>query len=158
MAKLLGSRLPAAVLSVLAAEARRQPQGQCIILVTVDPDGNACPCVLSVGEMLAVDDRTLRVVLWPGSTTTGNLDRGHPVLFVFAAPPDVFYVRAAPTRLPDAPNSSLARFEFAVSSVEVDGHDGMPVTHPMWFAAREDLRDEVLAMWANQVDALQYEG
>jgi hypothetical protein len=113
MAKLLGNRLPAAVLSVLAAEARRQPQGQCILLVTVDPDGNACPCVLSVGEILAVDDRTLRAVVWPGGRTTGNFDRGHPALFVFAAPPDVFYARAAPTRLPDAPNSSLARFTFA---------------------------------------------
>jgi hypothetical protein len=158
MSTLLGNRLPAAVLSILATEARRQPQGQCIILVTVDSDGNARPCLLSVGEMLAVDDRTLRAVVWPGSMTTSNLDRGHPVLFVLAAPPDVFHVRATPTRLPDAPNSSLARFEFAVSSVDVDGHDGMPVTHPMWFAAREDLRDKVLAMWADQVDALQHDG
>ncbi len=148
--------MPPAVLSVFAPEARHRPEGQCVILVTVDPDGQPRPCLLSVGEMLAIDDRTLRAVVWKDSTTTANLDRGRPMLLMVAAPPDVFHVRASPSRLPAAPMSSLARFQLAVSTVEVDAHAGMPVTHPMWFAARPDLAATVLATWSEQLDALTY--
>ncbi len=152
----LGDRLPTAVMSALSAAARERPEGQCVILVTVDPEGQARPCLLSVGELLAVDDRKLRAVIWPDSKTTQNLDSGRSALFTLACPPDVFHVRAEPRRLAAAPHSQLARFEFTVCSVEADTHSGMPVTQPMWFAARADLHDSVLVMWASQLDALRY--
>lgn len=156
MSTLVGTSLPAPVLDVLAPEERLRPEGQCILLVTVDPDAQPRPCLLSVGELLAMDDRRLRTAVWPHSRTTANLDRGSPVLLVLAAPPDTFHVRAVPRRLPAAPGSPLARFELDVTSVEVDGHDGLPVTQPMWFAAREDHRAAVLAMWRDQLDVLQF--
>lgn len=154
MSTVAGTSLPAPVMNILAPERRARPEGDCLLLVTVDPDGQARPCLLSIGEMLAVDERRLRALVWPDSTTAANLERGSATLFVFAAPPDVFHVRARPRRLPPAPGTSLARFEFDVTSVEVDGHDGMPVTQPMRFAARAGYRDEVLDMWRHQLDAL----
>lgn len=157
MSSLLGPRLPAKVMALFEESQRANPDGQCLILVTVDPNGSPRPCLLSVGEMLALDDCTLRALVWRDSQTTANLRRGNPALFVLAVPPDAFHVRATPQQLPDAPSSSLARFEFTISSVEIDGHDGMPVAQPMWFTTRDDLRPKVLDMWAEQLEALRHD-
>ncbi|MBH1938098.1 hypothetical protein I5Q34_28195 [Streptomyces sp. AV19] len=150
----LGDRLPPQVMDLFAPAGRERPEGQCFLLVTVDPDGCPRPCMLSVGDLYPRDDRHLRAGVWPGSRTTANLDDGRPALLVLAAPPDVFHVRLAPVRLPDAPGSPSARFECTVTSVDRDGHEGLPVTRPMWFAARPDMRDEVLAQWRDQHAAL----
>lgn len=154
MSTSLGNRLPEPVMNLFAAGEREHAEGQCFILVTVDSDGQARPCLLSVGEMCTTDDRHLRASVWPDSQTTANLDTGNPALLVVAAPPDAFHIRATPQRLPTTPNSSLARFELTVTSVETDAHEGMPVTRPMWFAARDDLREKALAMWRDQHNAL----
>jgi len=155
MSTVVGTTLPGPVLDVLAPEESLRPEGQCIVLVTVDPDGQPRPCLLSVGELLAMDDRRLRTAVWQTSRTTANLDRGSPALLVVAAPPDAFHIRTLPRRLPDAPPSPLARFELDVISVEVDGHDGLPVTQPMWFAAKDGYGPEVLAMWRRQHASLR---
>jgi hypothetical protein len=55
MSTVAGTSLPAPVMNILAPERRARPEGDCLLLVTVDPDGQARPCLLSIGEMLAVD-------------------------------------------------------------------------------------------------------
>lgn len=156
MSTLIGDRLPAHVREIFDVTERDRADGQCLLLITVDADGQPRPCLLSVGEMIATDSSTLRALTWPNSQTTANLERGLPVLLVLAVPPDVIHIRAIPSRLPDAPGSTLARFTFTIRTVEVDGHDGLPVTQPMWFAARPDLVDKTLTMWRAQLRVLQY--
>lgn len=156
MSTILGDRLPASVVDLFGIDERARPEGQCFLLITVDTDGQARPCLLSVGEMCTTDDRHLRALVWPTSRTAVNLDSGRPALLVVAAPPDAVHVRVAPRRLSAAPSSSLARFELTVTSVESDAHEGMPVTRPMWFATRDDLQEKVLAAWSCQHDALLY--
>ncbi|GAA0416683.1 hypothetical protein [Streptomyces luteireticuli] len=146
----IGDRLPPPVLQLFGPAESERPEGQCFLLVTVDVDGCPRPCMLSVGDLCPLDDRRLRAAVWPGSRSTANLDSGRPALLTLAAPPDVFHVRLTPARLPDAPGSPLARFEFTVTGVDRDGHEGMPVTRPMWFAARPDRREDVLALWREQ--------
>ncbi|MFF8430636.1 hypothetical protein ACF07Y_36960 [Streptomyces sp. NPDC016566] len=156
MSKTIGSAIPTAVLDMLTAREGDGAEGPCIIVITVDPDGQPRPCLLSPGELLVVDEQRLRAVVWPGSRTTANLDRGAAVLITVAAPPDVFHLRAVAERLPNAPDSQLARFTFTTTSVERDGHEGLPVTVPMWFAATTEARQEVLAMWEEQQRALRH--
>ncbi|MCD9195160.1 hypothetical protein [Streptomyces albireticuli] len=146
----LGDQLPRSVLRLFTPSERERPEGQCFLLVTVDADGCPRPCVLSVGDLCPIGDRRLRAAVRPGSRTAANLGSGRPALLTSAAPPDVFHVRLAPARLPDAPGSPLARFEFTVVSVDRDGHEGLPVTRPMWFAAHPERREDVLALWREQ--------
>jgi hypothetical protein len=155
MSKLVGDRLPASLMSAVGTSTPTEPSGQCLILVTTDPDGTPRPCLLSVGETLAVDDRHVRVVVWPDSATTRNLDRGGVALLVCAVAPDVFHIRADPVRMAASPQCDLARFELTVRTVEVDHHAGMPVTCPMTFAAVAEASDQVLAMWRTQHEALR---
>ncbi|MGW2598832.1 hypothetical protein [Streptomyces klenkii] len=146
----LGDRLPQSVQQLFAPSERERPEGQCFSLVTVDADGSPRPCMLSVGDLCPIGDRRLRAVVRPGSRTAANLGSGRSALLTLAAPPDVFHVRLTPARLPDAPGSPLARFEFTITSVDRDGHEGLPVTRPMWFAARPGRREDVLALWREQ--------
>jgi len=143
MSRFIGGAVPASVRQALARDQLSGASGQCIVLVTVDPNNQPRPCLLSVAELSVVDDRHLRAFVWPRTMTTANLDRGSTALFVLAAPPDVFHIRATARRLPDVQQIAQARFEFEVTSVEVDGHEGMPVTQPMSFAATEAFRDSV---------------
>jgi hypothetical protein len=155
MSKYVADALPEQVARALQLEGERT-DGQCFPLVTVDQDGAPRPCLLSVGELLVVDDRRIRAVVWPDSRTTANLDRGGTVLLTCAVPPEVFHLRATPRRLPPAPECSLARFELEITSVEVDEHKGMPVTQPMWFATEPELEDKVRQMWREQHAALRH--
>jgi len=41
---------------------------------------------MSAGELLALDDRTVRVALWPNGRTGANLRRGERVVICFVAP------------------------------------------------------------------------
>lgn len=154
MSTFVADHLPAGLARLFASEERERAEGQCFILVTADQDYTPRPCLLSIGEILLIDDRHMRIAVWPDSRTTANLQRGNPVLMTCALPPDTFHIRARPRPLPPAPANDLVRFELEVSSVERDGHEGMPVTQPMWFAARDNLRETVREMWRNQVDAL----
>ena len=43
--------------------------GPAYLLVTSDEDGTPRPCMLSAGEVLAVDARRVRFALWKGSRT-----------------------------------------------------------------------------------------
>ncbi|WP_285783134.1 hypothetical protein [Microbispora sp. NBRC 16548] len=145
------------MMALLSDDARQQPRGQCLILTTVDADGQPRSCLLSAAELLVVDRQRLRAVVWPDSATAANMGRGSPVLLLIAAPPDVFHIRAEPRRLPSAPASSLARFELLITAVEVDVHAGMPVISVMRFAARPQLSDHILRTWREQHAALVYE-
>jgi len=157
MSRLVGAAMPPELVAAVGTAAPVEPSGQCLVLVTTDPDGTPRPCLLSVGETLATGEARIRIAVWPDSGTTRNLDRGGVVLLTVAVPPEVFHIRATPVRLSGAPGSDLARFELAVRTVEVDGHAGMPVTAPMTFAAVPEARDEVLAMWRTQHEALRHD-
>ena len=63
MAKSLGDRLPQTVLRAFDGNDLEAKVGPAHLLVTVDPDGSPRPCMLSAGEVLAPDDRRLRVLL-----------------------------------------------------------------------------------------------
>ncbi|HXF74207.1 MAG TPA: hypothetical protein VNO79_16575 [Actinomycetota bacterium] len=153
MSRAVGDRLPREVLEAFDGRDLERKVGPAYLLVTTDEDGTPRPCMLSAGEVLAPDDRRLRVALWAGTRTARNLARGSPALLCFVAPGTVFYVRGTPRPL--APAADLERFEIAVSSVESDLHPGMPVTHGIGFAVERDDPAEVVRAWRAQIEALR---
>lgn len=156
MAELIGDRLPLEIQNALDGESLEGKVGPAYLLVTVDADGTPRPCMLSAGEILAVDDRRLRFALWSGSRTSQNLARGGRALFCFVAPRTVLYVRGAARSLAGAQQgASLDRFELEVESVEADDHAGMPVTSGISFAVERGEPVDVIEAWRRQLATLR---
>jgi hypothetical protein len=153
MAKLIGDRLPDELLAALDGEALECKIGATYLLLTADADGTPRPCMLSAGEVLAPDDRTLRFALWPGTTTGANLARGSRALFCHVAPGSVLYIRGAARAL-DA-TGDLDGFELTIESVESDAHAGMPVTSGITFAVTQDEPARVAEAWRRQLEPLR---
>lgn len=156
MATLIGDRLPQELLEALDGEQLERKIGPAYLLLTADADGTPRPCMLSAGEVLAVDDRRLRFALWRGSSTGANLDRGSRALFCHVSPGTVLYVRGETRRIePAAEDGGLDCFELAVESVESDAHGGMPVTSGIEFAVADGEPARVAETWRRQLDLLR---
>lgn len=124
------------------------------LLVTSDPDGQPRPCMLSCGEILAVDGRRLRLALWQGTGTSGNLSRGSSCLFCYVAEGTVLYVRGLPASLGSLEAHHLDCFDVHVSSVESDDHPGMPATDTFRFSLTSQSVDSVVGEWEERLAAL----
>lgn len=153
MSKPIGDRLPGEIVQSLDGCGLDRKIGPAHLLVTVDADGVPRPCMLSAGELLAPDDRTIGVALWPDSRTTVNLDRGGNALFCYVEPGSALYVRATPRRLTSL--EKMRHFELRVDSVESDIHEGMPVTGGIMFAVESMDPATVVASWQHQLDGLR---
>jgi hypothetical protein len=155
MSKLIGSELPAEVMAALDGEELERKIGLAYLLLTADTDGTPRPCMLSAGEVLALDERRLRVALWTDSRTTANLERGASAVFCYVAPRTVLYVRAATRPLQVAAVDRLRCFELAVESVESDAHPGMPVTGGISFGVEGSESADVVETWRKQLALLR---
>ncbi len=154
MTRTVGDRLPDTILRAFDGAELEAKVGPAYILLTSDADGTPRPCMLSAGEILAIDDRHLRVGLWMGTRTTENLARGSRAVLVFVEPGLVLYVRALPRTLGNAEGERMARFELEVVSVESDLHPGMPVTQAIAFEASDASVQEVAEDWRRRLGAL----
>jgi len=155
MARELDARLPEDLRRAFDGQNLHEKVGLAYVLVTNDPDNNPRICMLSAGEVLAIDEVTLRFGLWPGTRTSRNLARGVRALFAYVAPGRVLYVRGTVQSLAPVAAPRLARFALRVDSVESDEHVGMPVTAPIRFSVDSARVSEVLLDWRAQLDELR---
>lgn len=156
MAKSLGDRLPETVLRAFDGRDLEAKVGPAHLLVTVDPDGSPRPCMLSAGELLAADDRRLRVLLWAGTGTSRNLAGGGPVLLCYVEGAEIVYVKGEPRPLPrEEGRGGFERFEIQVRAVETDRHAGLPVTGGITFGVDGGDRAKVARGWERQLAALR---
>lgn len=154
MSKLIGDTLPDDLAQALDGRELAGKVGPAYLLVTSDADGTPRPCMLSAGEVLALDGRRLRFALWKGSRTCANLARGGRALFCHVAPRTVVYVRGAVQSL-EAPETNFDCFELQVDSVESDDHAGMPVTSGITFAVERGDPAAVVEAWERQLAGLR---
>ena len=105
MSRLLGDTLPDDLVAALDGTGLAGKVGPAYLLVTSDEDGTPRPCMLSAGELLAVDGRRVGLALWRGSRTSANLARGGHALLCHVAPRTVVYVRGRRGRSTPAPTS-----------------------------------------------------
>ena len=155
MSKLIGNTVPTELLQALDGEQLDEKLGPAYLLVTADADGTPRPCMLSAGELLAVDARRLRFALWKGSRTCENLARGERILFCHVAPRTVLYLRGRTRPLASDPVLNLDCFELEVDSVESDDHAGMPVTTGISFAVERGDPVAVVDAWRRQIAGLR---
>jgi hypothetical protein len=155
MARHIGDRLPADLVGALAGTDLEAQVGVAYPLVTVDESGAPRFSMLSAGELLAVDDATIRIGMWPDTRTGVNLVEGREALLCAVVPGSVRYVRGRAVRLAAPPGAGVECFELTVHAVESDGHDGMPVATGITFTTVRPSRAEVLAAWRTTLAALR---
>ncbi|WP_089309754.1 hypothetical protein [Actinomadura mexicana] len=103
--------LPAAVQAISSAPSRQHP----VVMITCAPDGRPRVCVPDWGELLVLDDRHLRVAVWPSAPTAADLDRGTPVLLIVTALSEAYLVHATARRLENAA-MVWAHYELTITS------------------------------------------
>jgi hypothetical protein len=129
--------------------------GHTFELVTVDEDGSPHAALLSVGEVLAIDERSLRLALWSTSTTTENLHRdGHGLLTLVTD--DAFYavtILTRPTGTLVVDGKPLACFEATVGVSHRDEVGYAEVTNGITFRLHDPAA--VTDRWWRTIDALR---
>ncbi len=149
----VSTTLPRSVVEAFSGNDLQQKVGLAYLLVTTDPDGTPHPCMLSAGEILAVDDTRIRVALWPATRTAANMARGSRTLLCFVADHSVLYIAGTPRSMPSA--GRLERFEIEVTSVNADVHEGMPVNTGIRFDVEGLSLEQLVRMWSEQIDSLR---
>ncbi|MCW2862694.1 MAG: pyridoxamine 5-phosphate oxidase family protein [Actinoallomurus sp.] len=140
--------LPNELIRALDDAALADAEQPAFLLVTGDEDGAPRISMVSAGELLVQDERTLRVALWHGTRSAGNLARGGTALLGGVSPGSVIYVRAKPERLVVPEPADLECFELTVTEVRADVHAGMPVTSGITF--RTDEPEQAATDWRRQ--------
>jgi hypothetical protein len=124
MTKLLGAKLPEALLVRLAAGRPLPGRDVAVPVCSVDAAGWPHPALLSYEEIEALGPSSLRVRVYAGSSTAANLRREGHLTLLFIDESGVFYVKArarqeAQTVVP----SDLDAFVLDVSAVLADAVD-----------------------------------
>jgi hypothetical protein len=130
MSKALGNELPPELLRDLDGQDLAAKWSQTIPLVTIDGGGFPHFAILSYGEILATSPRELRIGLYPGSTTTRNIQARPNISLLIVLGDSVFYVKGAAT---EKPAQNVVRFDVAVDQVLVDNEPGARITSGIGF-------------------------
>jgi hypothetical protein len=147
----LGDRLPPSLRAALDEAA----PGFTLVLVSVGTGGWPHLALLSVGEVLALDDRTLRLALWPASTATANLAREPRVTLAAVLDGVSLSVRltARPAGTLELPSGELAVFDATVAEVRADVAPYAVLESGIRFRLTEPA--ETLRRWAATRSALR---
>jgi hypothetical protein len=122
MPRSLGSALPADLAGALDGSRLADRIGDTYLLVTTSEAGWPHVAMLSAGELLAAGGSTLRLGLWPGTASTGNLRRTGQGLLMAVQPPATYYLRLRCRPLGEVPvdEHRIAVFEAAVEEALED--------------------------------------
>ena len=112
--------------------------------------------MLSVGEIVALDARTLRAALWATSTTSANLTQTGRGVLALVADGRGYYVRLNVVREADleaGSDGTLARFRLTVHEVLEDVADYAELTSGITFRLQHPA--DVVARWQRTIAALR---
>jgi hypothetical protein len=156
MARSLGFALPADIAELLDGADLAGRQGLTLLLVTTDAEGWPRVAMLSVGDIVALDPRTLHIALWLGSTTAHNLTRSERALVALVAHGSGYNVRVQARRGADldyGAEGRLASFVLRVEEVLEDVANYATLTSGISFRLHKP--DEVLPRWRRTIDSLR---
>ncbi|MFG2248912.1 hypothetical protein [Spirillospora sp. NPDC048823] len=128
------------------SQARQRP----VIMVTCAADGRPRVCVPNSGELRVIEDRCLRVAIWPDTPTATDLDRGEPVLLIVTAATDVHLIRATARRLADAA-MVWAHYDLTITSAQIADRGTAPYLQPAQLIGDINTRKEVLKSSSRRV-------
>jgi len=156
MSRSTGDELPVSVQRLLDGSDLSNREGLTFLLLTNDENGWPQVAMLSVGEVVAVDPRTLRAGLWLGSGTTRNLSRSGRATLMLVADGNGYYVRVNAQRGDDldlGADGRLAYFVLNVEDVQEDSADYATLTSGVTFRLKQP--DQVVPRWQHTIDSLR---
>jgi hypothetical protein len=156
MSRSIGHELPAALQPLLDGSDLANREGLTFLLLTNDESGWPQVAMLSVGEVVAVDARTLRAGLWLGSGTTRNLSRSGRGTLMLVADGNGYYVRVSARRGDDldlGPDGRLAYFVLQIEDVQEDSADYATLTSGVTFRLKQP--QQVVPRWQHTIDRLR---
>jgi hypothetical protein len=129
--------------------------GFTIELLTVDDAGWPRAALLSVGEVLASDARTIHLALWPATTSAAALTRLGRATLACVLDGTAYSIHASAARQPDLTVGSMghAVFRCAVEEVLSDTVGYARLTSGITFELKDV--DTVVARWTATIEALR---
>ncbi len=117
-----GAELPPEVYALLNGTDLADKQEEAMMLITVSEDGWPHTAMLSVGEVAAASPNLLRIGLWQGTETSGNLKRAGKAALVLVYQGKVNYLKLQVKPLPASRESAYPRdrFEAELAGVKQD--------------------------------------
>lgn len=109
------------VYELLNGQELTDKQHEAMILLTVSEEGWPHTAMISVGEIVAISRRELRVGLWPDTSTTANIIRTNKATLVLFFKGKAHYIRLSLERLEElAAAHPRERFSAKVVSARED--------------------------------------
>jgi hypothetical protein len=149
--------VPAALRALLDSDDLASAEGFTMLLVTVSEDRWPHLAMLSVGEVVADGDESLRLALWPGSTATRNLTPGGHATLAAVVEGTSYALRLAATRAGEVSTplaGELARFGARVEGATADEAPYAVLESGVRFRLKDP--DETRARWAELRAALRH--
>lgn len=130
MSTSLGNQLPQNLVDDLNGRDLTSRWARTLPLVTIDDQGFPHFAILSYGEILSVGPRTVRLGMYPNSSTSRNMRARPRVALLLVHGDSLYYIKGTAAEQP-APD--VARFEVTVEAVLVDNEPGAHITSGLTF-------------------------
>ncbi|MCJ8012060.1 pyridoxamine 5'-phosphate oxidase family protein [Paenibacillus sp. KQZ6P-2] len=122
-------------------------QHEAMMLMTVTEEGWPHTAMISVGEIVALDSRCVRLAIWPGTTTARNMIRSEKATLAFVYAGAAHYIKLSLKLLPVLPDAEhpRERFEAEIISVRSDIAQYADITTGMQIELKDG--ESVLRRW-----------
>ncbi|KRF53860.1 pyridoxamine 5'-phosphate oxidase family protein [Priestia megaterium] len=105
------------VYELLNGQDLMQKQHEAMMLLTVGEDGWPHTAMISVGEIIAINRKELRIGLWPNTSTTTNIIRTSKATLVLIYKGKAHYIQISLKRLEELPTARYPRERFSAKVV-----------------------------------------
>lgn len=148
------ARLPLAVSALLDGSSLPEKVSTTVLLCTVTSDGWPNLAMLSPGEVLATDDRTVRIALHPTSATCRSLRIAGRGLLSVVADGAAYRIRISARHIPEPASPGADElFEAVVDAVTEDRVPYARVTHGVTYRLEDP--QATLVRWSSKLHRLR---
>lgn len=146
--------LPVNVTTFLDGQDLAKKQHAAMMLLTVTEDFWPHSAMISVGEVVALDERHLRFAMWPNTTTTNNMERTGQATLILIHDGKAYYIRVRLSVLPENPNARhpRKRFSATVEGVREDVAKYADITSGIQIKLKDP--GKVISRWRDTVEDL----
>ena len=155
MSRSTQSALPGTLASLIDGTGLDEKVGETILLVTISTTGWPHFAMLSVGELLATDERRLRLALWQGTESGTNLRRDKKASLVSVLDGAGYYVEIAAVNETtiDVDGNMLDMFDCDVTSALIDEVDYASLTSGITFELPDPA--SVVPRWRRTIEVMK---
>ncbi|GGE50364.1 hypothetical protein GCM10011391_31370 [Pullulanibacillus camelliae] len=148
------AKLPRELYGLFNGQDLHSKQHEAMMLLSVSKAGYPHTAMVSVGEVVAISDDTLRLALWPNSLTTGNITRTGKAMLVVFYNGKACYLTLDLQPLPELtdPKYPLKRFIAHLTELRVDTAKYADITSGVQIQLKNS--EEVLIRWQETLEEL----